>query len=94
MNTYKIVITDNESGEVLLNKDSDCIFGIAAHDLNEDECEIREMVFTNTTRAIYMKVLQMAMKRSQKLMGNLMMDFVKSMPDMVGDEDEDLADEE
>ena len=94
MNTYKIVITDNESGEVLLNKDSDCIFGIVAHDLNEDESEIREMVFSNTTRAIYMKVLQMAMKRSLKLMGNLVMDFVKSMPDMVGDEDEDLADEE
>ena len=94
MNAFKIVVTDNKSGEVIMNKDADCIFGITAHEQNEDEIEIREMSFSDTPRSVYMKVLQMAMKRSKKHIEELLMDFVKSMPDMLDDEDEDLADEE
>ena len=81
MNSFKIVVTDNKSGEVIMNKDADCIFGITAHEMNEDEVEISEMSFSDTPRSVYMKVLLMAMKRSKKHIEELLMDFVKSMPD-------------
>ena len=94
MNAFKIVVTDNKSGEVIMNKDADCIFGITAHEQNEDEIEIREMSFSDTPRSVYMKVLQMAMKRSKKHIEELLMEFVKSMPDMIDDEDEEAQDGE